>query len=759
MRNGIKWLPVFLSILLLIAGLASAEEAVPMDFQTLQPGDAGEQVTLLQQKLADAGYLEAASGVYDEATEQAVLRLQQNYGLEETGVADIETQEVIFGGCYLVLEEGMSGPKVAALQERLKALSLFSDEADGVFGLTTKQSVEIFQQLYSIPVTGVADVETLTQLYSDLSERDILVAPTPSPTPGITSQNEPFKKKLSYGSTSASVKKLQERLMELGYFTYKKTTTGFYKNTQQAVKDFQKNNGLKVTGTVDKETWDAIFNDDQVVTASQTPRPSPTPAPQQYYMDVDVANQVTRVYTYDENHEYTKLVRVMICSTGRSKYPSPTGVITLPGRKARWCTFPNWGGGTAMYWTKIDENVAFHSILYANYDPDRPNMSSFNNLGKRASHGCIRLHTMDAKWVYDNIGAGTKVYIHNDSTTDKELVAFARYRKGNAEDTVISESEYSALPALKLASDQVSSTEEFSPELQELAQRLSSLYYELEDISSDLRRQRDGITFSPEELDQKLARLDLLSRLMNKHSRDVEGLIEYREELAQRLENINDISGRQQALEKEIHKAGIALRGACNRLSDARRAAASSLQEKISLELSQLNFSDSRFSIEFRESDEFTEEGTDIVEFMISTNRGEPLKPLSKIASGGEMSRIMLAFKKIIGDYDGIPTMIFDEIDAGISGIAATVVGRKMREISRNHQIICITHLPQIAAFGDHHYRIQKTSDETATYTSVVLLDEEETVVEIARLLGGETITETTLASARELLEASRQEG
>ena len=142
---------------------------------------------------------------------------------------------------------------------------------------------------------------------------------------------------------------------------------------------------------------------------------------------------------------------------------------------------------------------------------------------------------------------------------------------------------------------------------------------------------------------------------------------------------------------------------------------------------------------------------------MISTNRGEPLKPLSKIASGGEMSRIMLAFKKIIGDYDGIPTMIFDEIDAGISGVAATVVGRKMREISQNHQIICITHLPQIAAFGEHHFRIQKTSDETSTYTSVAALDEEETVAELARLLGGETITQTTLASARELLESSRR--
>ena len=322
---------------------------------------------------------------------------------------------------------------------------------------------------------------------------------------------------------------------------------------------------------------------------------------------------------------------------------------------------------------------------------------------------------------------------------------------------IISESDYSALSALKLASDQVSSTGEFSDELDSLGQRLSSLYYELEDIGSELRHQRDSITFSPEELDSKMARLDLLSRLMNKHGRSIEELIEYREELAQRLEDINDISGRQETLEREIKKTGIALRGACNRLSDARRSAAASLEEKIRLELSQLNFGDSQFSIEFREAEDFTEEGTDIVEFMISTNRGEPLKPLSKIASGGEMSRIMLAFKKIIGDYDGIPTMIFDEIDAGISGVAATVVGRKMREISQNHQIICITHLPQIAAFGDHHFRIQKTNDETSTYTSVAALDEEETVAELARLLGGETITQTTLASARELLESSRR--
>ncbi len=144
------------------------------------------------------------------------------------------------------------------------------------------------------------------------------------------------------------------------------------------------------------------------------------------------------------------------------------------------------------------------------------------------------------------------------------------------------------------------------------------------------------------------------------------------------------------------------------------------------------------------------------MEFLISTNRGEPLKPLSKIASGGEMSRIMLAFKKITGDYDEIPTMIFDEIDSGISGITASVVGRKLREIARTHQIICITHLPQIAAFGQHNYKIEKQTDDDATYTTITELQPDEKVQEIARLLGGATITETTLRSAEELIQSSK---
>ena len=132
----------------------------------------------------------------------------------------------------------------------------------------------------------------------------------------------------------------------------------------------------------------------------------------------------------------------MICSTGTTKYPSRPGTYVLNGRKARWCTFPKWGGGTAQYWTRIDAEIAFHSIMYINYNPDNPNMSTYNHLGSRASHGCIRLHTTDAKWVYDNITAGTVVTIHNDGNTDKELSEFSRYRKSNAGNTVIPASAY-----------------------------------------------------------------------------------------------------------------------------------------------------------------------------------------------------------------------------------------------------------------------------------------------------------------------------
>jgi len=182
---------------------------------------------------------------------------------------------------------------------------------------------------------------------------------------------------------------------------------------------------------------------------------------------------------------------------------------------------------------------------------------------------------------------------------------------------------------------------------------------------------------------------------------------------------------------------------------------AAELETKIQKELVDLNFHDARINISIEPLTAPTAEGMDKVEILISTNKGEPLKPLYKIASGGEMSRIMLAFKNIISSYDMIPTLIFDEIDNGISGITASIVGKKLKEISREHQILCITHLPQIAACGDYNYRIYKESDDKKTFTTVEKLTDNEKVSEIARLLGGTNITETTLQSARELIAGS----
>jgi len=323
-----------------------------------------------------------------------------------------------------------------------------------------------------------------------------------------------------------------------------------------------------------------------------------------------------------------------------------------------------------------------------------------------------------------------------------------------------SESEFNILSALKQVSDMLSETSEYSPELKELDDRVSSMYYELEDICSSIRDSRDRTVFSPEELDMAISRLEAINRLKRKHDRDIAGLLEYADEIEAKLQNIENADERISSLENEIKKMRIALTGACNKLSDIRKASANELQKLISEQLEQLNFNNAEFNIDFKSAldenpDAFSPEGIDIVEFLIKTNLGEPLKPLSKIASGGEMSRIMLAFKKIIGDYDEIPTMIFDEIDSGISGIAASVVGRKLKEISQKHQIICITHLPQIAAFGDHNYRISKRSDDSMTYTSVDSLSHDDKVLEIAKLLGGDNVTDTTLASARELIEAS----
>ncbi len=191
----------------------------------------------------------------------------------------------------------------------------------------------------------------------------------------------------------------------------------------------------------------------------------------------------------------------------------------------------------------------------------------------------------------------------------------------------------------------------------------------------------------------------------------------------------------------------------CSAVSQIRRQHAETLTEAVTEALKDLNFLDVQFEMHFEQTTAYSANGTDDAEFVISTNPGEPLKPLGKVASGGELSRIMLAIKTILADQDAVGTLIFDEIDSGISGRTAQMVSEKMNVLGRNHQIICITHLPQIAAMADAHYLIEKSVREKSTVSTIRALDGEESVHELARMLGGVQITETVLNSAREMKE------
>jgi len=296
----------------------------------------------------------------------------------------------------------------------------------------------------------------------------------------------------------------------------------------------------------------------------------------------------------------------------------------------------------------------------------------------------------------------------------------------------------------------------YSKEIAEMTEEFADMYYRLEDISSSLRDIRQDITFSPDELDTAIARLDLLEKLKKKYGSTIEEVLAYCDRISQELEQIENYDEVKAELEAQAESAYADLCEKASSLTAVRKTAAAELETAIEKELHDLNFSSAKLSINFQSPETIGPDGNDIVEILITTNKGEPLKPLVKIASGGEISRIMLAIKNITGTYDRIPTMIFDEIDAGISGITASIVGRKLREIAANHQVICITHLPQIAATGDANYRIHKESDDKSTYTKVDRLEEAEIIDEIARLLGGETITDTTRMSAKELIESVR---
>lgn len=323
---------------------------------------------------------------------------------------------------------------------------------------------------------------------------------------------------------------------------------------------------------------------------------------------------------------------------------------------------------------------------------------------------------------------------------------------------LLEESEHNVLSALGSARHALSQISSFSGSLSQASDTLTDAYYNVQDVTGSLAAIREDLRFSPGELDRAIERLDLIDSLKKKYGGSIDAVLALAEDVRGKLaqiENFDQIRTEQTA---EVQQRLQVLKTCASALTEVRKASADRLAAAIEAELHDLNFQHAVLRIDVSPAPAISSDGADQVEIMISTNLGEPLKPLVRTASGGEISRIMLAIRNITGAFDQIPTMIFDEIDAGISGITASVVGRKLKQISKKHQIICITHLPQIAAAGDANYRIHKESDTSSTYTSVDRLTEDGVVDEIARLLGGSVITETTLASARELIIQSQQD-
>lgn len=280
----------------------------------------------------------------------------------------------------------------------------------------------------------------------------------------------------------------------------------------------------------------------------------------------------------------------------------------------------------------------------------------------------------------------------------------------------------------------------------------------LSDAARAISDYHAGLSFDPQEFAALEERLDLINHLKDKYGGSLESIEAAMEQKRKRLEELSDYEALRKRQLLEAQQAKDALRAACRRLTELRTKAAKEFQEKMKRELLELNFNQVDFRAEIKSREEqVSGNGCDSVIFYISMNPGEPVRPLDAIASGGELSRIMLALKTVFAGKDDIHTLIFDEIDSGISGQTAWKVAQKLGRLSADHQILCITHLPQIASMEEKHFLIEKTAENGRTTTHIRALDEEESCRELARMMGGERLTETTLQSAREMKEMARE--
>ncbi len=320
----------------------------------------------------------------------------------------------------------------------------------------------------------------------------------------------------------------------------------------------------------------------------------------------------------------------------------------------------------------------------------------------------------------------------------------------------IHNSEINAIDIVGRVVSELSSIASFDKKIGDIYNEVERIMYELQDLSGEIRDYKDSINFEPYELEQIEIRLNDINNLRRKYGDTIEDIFNFHEKISKRLYDILNRDEEKERLKEKLESIEKELYKKSEVLTEIRKEQAEKMAALLIEELDSMDMKNVRFCTEFSDR-YFTAEGRDFAEFMISFNVGEDLRPISKVASGGEISRFMLAFKTILADTDEIETLVFDEIDTGISGIAAQNVGEKLSDIATKKQIICITHLPQIAANADTHYCIEKKTDGERTFTVVEKLDADGRKREISRLISGKQITEKTIEHAKEILSLAEE--
>ncbi len=312
--------------------------------------------------------------------------------------------------------------------------------------------------------------------------------------------------------------------------------------------------------------------------------------------------------------------------------------------------------------------------------------------------------------------------------------------------------EVNALSIIYASKKNIESIADYGEEFEENLERLERVYYDLEDCVSSMERLNEDIEVDEGRLEEVISRLDAIGKLKNKYGSTIEEILDYRNEIEKKLKNLDESNFQVKKLVKERENAREKYWNYAFELRDIRKKCIKKIEEQLGEELTYLNMKDAKFEINLEEKDVMTKNGSDGIEFFISTNAGQKPKPLQKIASGGEVSRIMLALKVIFSHVDNIPILIFDEIDTGVGGETVRKIAGKLKEIGRNAQVICITHSPAIASKASEQFFIEKKTENEKTVTTVRKLDDEGRINEIARMLAGENVSDAVIEHAKELL-------